>query len=272
MSQSSVREISHEDSRLIEANQLGIPLRIYNQRPDFIRLWYNMVFSMIILGCVLLVLSILFAFLNRNVLSPWPEYLGEFGTFFLLPLMIVCGLFLLRVMVPDLGRARVIVCESGLLQRTSKRVEILHWNEILAIKEGTFSCRIIRQAGPTLLLHTYYLNFDELMAHIKQSSGQDEGNAGALEGYHLNKKQFVFQIIKQHFHRSVAPTKGDKRFLTVLYCCVGLWALMAFTFVFTASDLFAWLMYAAMGLIGVVEIALIVWRFRDIARQLKEDA
>jgi len=82
----------------------------------------------------------------------------------------------------------------------------------------------------------------------------------------------MLSVVKQVLRRSVAPTKGDKRFLTVLFCCVGLYAMMAFTFLITASDLFAWLMYATMGLIVVAEVALIVWRIRDVARQLKEDA
>ncbi|HVB22093.1 MAG TPA: hypothetical protein VNG51_09135 [Ktedonobacteraceae bacterium] len=86
----------------------------------------------------------------------------------------------------------------------------------------------------------------------------------------MNKTQYVFSVIKKSYRRSLSPTKGDKRFLLVLYCFAGLYALLAFTFLFTSRILFAWLMYAAIGLGCAVGIAGLIWRFRDVARQVKE--
>ncbi len=86
----------------------------------------------------------------------------------------------------------------------------------------------------------------------------------------MTKTQYIFSIIKEIYRRSLLPTKGDKRFIRVFACCVVLYALVAFAFLFTGNILVAWLMYATMSLIGVVEIVALFWRFRDIARHLKE--
>ena len=87
----------------------------------------------------------------------------------------------------------------------------------------------------------------------------------------MNRKQYVFFLIKQGYLRSFSPTKGDRRFLIGFYCCIGLYALVASAFLLTSRPLYAWLMYATMGLGSGVGIAGLIWRFKDIARQLKED-
>lgn len=127
MSQRSVSEISNEDSRLIEANQLGTPLRLYKLRYGLIRLWSGTIISMIIMGCIALVALLTFTFMNGSLPSLWHGYLGKFGLF--LPLLvsvlsIACGLFIFYATVPRDRNERVIVCESGLFQNKNKRVEV----------------------------------------------------------------------------------------------------------------------------------------------------
>jgi len=87
----------------------------------------------------------------------------------------------------------------------------------------------------------------------------------------MNRKQYVFSILKENFRRSLSPTKEDRPFLLAFNCGIGLFALVAFIFLFTGRPLFAWLMYATMGMTGGVGIAALIWRFKDIAQQIKGD-
>ncbi len=69
---------------------------------------------------------------------------------------------------------RVIVCEQGLLQVRKiirrNRVEVVRWNNILAIKRDVFRSYYIVQQGKGALTLTLYQNIDELVELIRQRS------------------------------------------------------------------------------------------------------
>ena len=130
-------------------------------------------------------------FLNGSLPSLWHGYLGEFGLFlpFLVSLLsIACALFILYVTVPRARNERVIVCESGLFQNKNKRVEVMRWNEILAINEETVAYKLIRQGGAALLLDKFYNDIDDLIAQIKQKDKEEDNGAGVQEDYRTKKK------------------------------------------------------------------------------------
>ncbi len=79
-------------------------------------------------------------------------------------------------------------------------------------------------------------------------------------------------IKKQNFVHLLFHKKGvNKYLLRVLYFCVGCFALFAFAYLFTASDLFAWLMYGAISMGIVVSAIGIIWHIRDVAKEMKEN-
>jgi len=86
----------------------------------------------------------------------------------------------------------------------------------------------------------------------------------------MNKKQ----IIKQFFYRALNPTPGDKRFqIAALLCALGL-LLAGFGRILaignnSSSVVFDWFVYVSMVSILIVMVAAIVWRVRDIVKQME---
>jgi hypothetical protein len=81
----------------------------------------------------------------------------------------------------------------------------------------------------------------------------------------MNKKH----ILKQVMYRSTNPTPGDKRFIRMLWLCIPPLITFPFALLITGNSIFGWFMYATMGIILVIEISALIWRVRDIIKQMK---
>ncbi len=90
-------------------------------------------------------------------------------------LSLLIGMFLLRIGIPHTRDERVLLCEHGLLQvkkhLRSTHVEVVRWNDILAIKRDVFKSYYILQRGGEALTLTLYQKVDELVKLIRQRSG-----------------------------------------------------------------------------------------------------
>lgn len=186
---------SDEDARLIEANQLGSPLGIYRLKPGLIRFFHRIGLALVIMGVVILVIVIILGLiawhqslvLHQQHIHNLTEALQlqeeqeqvdhKFGVLFS-PLLgglfgLLGGLLCLHIGVPQVRRARVIVCEHGILQIENNRVEVVRWEDILAIREGLIGLEyfIERREGETLTLSSFYKDSDEIVALIRQRSG-----------------------------------------------------------------------------------------------------
>src|SRR5216683_650125 len=129
------RQLSDEDYQLSEVNQLGTPLDIYRLKPGYI-----------------------FFALPGSLYA-----LFQGGVFY-------------SIMARQARSMRVIVCEQGLLQVRKiirrNRVEVVRWNNILAIKRDVFRSYYIVQQGKGALTLTLYQKVDELVELIRQRSGE----------------------------------------------------------------------------------------------------
>jgi len=85
----------------------------------------------------------------------------------------------------------------------------------------------------------------------------------------MKGKQYILYIIKQLYRSYPNSTPKGRRFLLIFSLLGGIFAFSAFAVIGTALNLFAWLMYsAAIGAI-VVGIAEMIWRIRQIVRQME---
>jgi|SRR5579883_827459 hypothetical protein len=159
-----MRKISDEDWRLIEANQLGVPIGIYRLRQGYISLFRWGGLGAIFVGLGILLLASIHAFdLVGTSFYPW-----GIGV-----LSLIGGISLLLISLVQLPKERVLVCEDGLLQVANTRTTAVRWHEIRAIREDFFPFRkaaLVLPRGKELILQGYQ-HLDELITLIKQRSG-----------------------------------------------------------------------------------------------------
>jgi hypothetical protein len=85
----------------------------------------------------------------------------------------------------------------------------------------------------------------------------------------MNRKQYILYIIKRLYRSYPNSTPEGRRFLLVFSLLGGIFALSALAVIGTALNIFAWFMYsAAIGAI-VGGIAEMIWRIRQIVRQIE---
>ena len=88
--------------------------------------------------------------------------------------VLLCGLVILGIGLPEARSERVLLCEHGLLQvkkhLRSTHVEVVRWNNILAIKRDGFRSYYIVRQGKGALTLTLYQRVDELVELIRQRS------------------------------------------------------------------------------------------------------
>ncbi len=169
MSHSIGSQLSDEDYQLSEVNQLGTPLDIYRLKPGYIRFLRITGLLIFIIG-IIGVVSLVF------IISQVPDRQPD-SIFFALPGSLYAlfqgGVFY-GIMARQARGMRVIVCEQGLLQVRKiirrNRVEVVRWNNILAIKRDVFRSYYIVQQGKGALTLTLYQNIDELVELIRQRS------------------------------------------------------------------------------------------------------
>jgi hypothetical protein len=87
----------------------------------------------------------------------------------------------------------------------------------------------------------------------------------------MDKKRYILHVTKQLLKRSREPTVEDKPFLRSVWLSLGGFMVSICVVLLTGLSPFSlWLMYGAI----ITEIAaclvLIVWRIRDIIKQMKE--
>jgi hypothetical protein len=165
--------ISEEDSRLVEANQLGTPLGVYRMRASIVNVFRRVSLAFIVIGAVLIIL-VSALILGRYLLSQQQIDLVFFSPTFLAGVCsILFGLFTLKAEFPHLLNERIIVCENGLIQIRRNSVEVVHWSDLKAIWEklGGLDYALERRGGQALVLNRFYTNFDELITLIRQRSG-----------------------------------------------------------------------------------------------------
>jgi hypothetical protein len=162
----TTNKLSDEDYQLSEVNQLGTPLDIYRLKPGYIRFLRITGLLIFIIGIVSLVF----------IISQVPDRQSG-SIFFALPGSLYAlfqgGVFY-GIMVRQARSMRVIVCEQGLLQVKKmirrNNVEVVRWNNILAIKRDFLrNYYIVPRGGEALTLFAYQ-NIDELVALIRRRS------------------------------------------------------------------------------------------------------
>src|ERR1700753_131850 len=104
--------LSDDDSQLIEAKQLGEPLKIYRLMPSYILFEQRIGLLILIIGIVALILTVISTVKNGiNLLS---DFAFPPAFTFLFPLLL--GGFFYPISVRQARSMRVIVCKDGLLQ------------------------------------------------------------------------------------------------------------------------------------------------------------
>src|SRR5216683_3337994 len=153
------RQLSDEDYQLSEVNQLGTPLDIYRLKPGYIRF-------LRITGLLIFIISQIPDRQSGSIFFALPGSLYA---------LFQGGVFY-SIMARQARSMRVIVCEQGLLQVRKiirrNRVEVVRWNNILAIKRDVFRSYYIVQQGKGALTLTLYQKVDELVELIRQRSGE----------------------------------------------------------------------------------------------------
>jgi hypothetical protein len=165
----TANKLSNEDYQLSEVNQLGSPLDIYRLKPGYIRFLRITGLLIFIIGVVSLVF----------IISQIPDRQSG-SIFFALPGSLYAlfqgGVFY-SIMARQARSMRVIVCEQGLLQVRKiirrNRVEVVRWNNILAIKRDFLRNYYIVPRGGVALTLFAYQNIDELVALIRQRSREE---------------------------------------------------------------------------------------------------
>lgn len=89
-----------------------------------------------------------------------------------------------------------------------------------------------------------------------------------------NSDSYIWQIVNQFFRRAIKPTKEEKRFSKRFQITagilVGIFVLLVFAFLISGvNNIFGLLMYGVLGGYIALVVALLIWRVRDIARQIK---
>ncbi len=87
----------------------------------------------------------------------------------------------------------------------------------------------------------------------------------------MRKKYGVLHILKVMY--DVGHQKKRSRYVILgsLWFCAGCLIFFAFAFLITAQDVFAWLVYTAMGMTIVVGVVGIIWLVRGALKQIKEE-
>lgn len=62
----------------------------------------------------------------------------------------------------------------------------------------------------------------------------------------------------------------NKRFLIIFYSCFGVFALFAFTFLFTQNNIFALLMEITMVITATIVVLGIIWYIREVMKEIKK--
>jgi hypothetical protein len=137
-SQSIEQRLSGSDRQRIEKHHLGSLLAVSRSVHFPLLILYSMSYALLLLGIVvaaLVFVNILFGWLaflpSKYVLLTM--YMSMSGVCFL------TALYILRIEKPKVPPQKyLVVCEQGLIQETQERrhkhIEIVHWSDILAIK------------------------------------------------------------------------------------------------------------------------------------------
>ncbi len=172
------RELSDEESSLLEAHELGKPVGIYPVRPLYMRTIRGSALFSLGLGISLLI------FLPLISIIQWPREQADempgiviVGVLLLLSLsifLLFVGVFLLRVEIPRARKVRIIACEHGLLfvgrGAGNKDVEAIHWSDILTIRKfkNPYGKYIITyQDNKVMSLDSMYQDIDELIGEVR---------------------------------------------------------------------------------------------------------
>ncbi|MDQ2717519.1 MAG: hypothetical protein M3Z08_21715 [Chloroflexota bacterium] len=168
------RELSDENSALLETRQLGKPVGIYPVRPLYMRTMRVGALFSLGLGISLLI------FLSLISIIQWPrEQANELPGIVIVrvPLLLslsifllFVGVFLLRVEIPRARKVCIIACEHGLLfvgkGAGNQGVEALHWSDILTIRtfKNPYGKYIITyKDNKVMSLDSIYQDVDELI-------------------------------------------------------------------------------------------------------------
>lgn len=190
--------IAEEDQQLIEEHQLGALQHTYRLKLSYTRFfrYYGWIFLVLAMG--ILITTIIFGFIdwqrslalqqqishnpaNAFDLQEEQERVDFDFSLLVTPLMgglyaLFKGLLIVRVEIPRAQRERVIVCEHGILhvrrKIRSNHVDVVHWEEMIAIKRSFRGKEYDIQYGEGRFLTLKgYQDLDELIALIKQQSG-----------------------------------------------------------------------------------------------------
>jgi hypothetical protein len=170
-------QLLDEDRSLIEAHQLGTPLRIYKIKRVMLRLMGGAAICSLILGAVILLDLIAATWLGWHKSQIDDKLLGAL----LIGLACFCllaGLFLLGIEIPGIRKQQIIVCEKGLLQTSMKfgrkRTDTIYWENIRAIRKfpGSFSYTVIGPGDEVFLVDGMYQQVKELVALIETRKGK----------------------------------------------------------------------------------------------------
>jgi hypothetical protein len=88
----------------------------------------------------------------------------------------------------------------------------------------------------------------------------------------MDKKQRILYIVKQFIKRSIEPTVEDKRFLKAIWLSLGSFVCSICLLLLTGlAPFFVLLMYGTLVTLIAVNVALVVWRIRDISQKMKNN-
>jgi MFS-type transporter involved in bile tolerance (Atg22 family) len=88
-------------------------------------------------------------------------------------------------------------------------------------------------------------------------------------GNSMNNRQSIINLLKAIYHVS-QQKKANKYLVAILCFCIGCYALFALMVLFTALDIFAWLMYGAMTIGIIVGIITFIDHIHDAIKQIKK--
>lgn len=172
------RTWSDEDSSLLEAHQLGVPLAIYGLRTVYFWTLRAGSFFALSLGIGLFICVPVLSIVqwSRGQRNGEPEVL-VIGFLLLIGLsifLVLAGLYILCIELPRAHKRRVLACESGLLLLGQgakyEKWEVIRWSDILAIDEWNNpygKCMIRLRENKVITLDSMYQNIDDLIEMIR---------------------------------------------------------------------------------------------------------
>jgi len=184
MLQSVKSQFSEEDYQLMEANDLGNPLRVYRPKQSytiFNRILYLILFIAFIISLIVIILIALPSLELPNNFLPWFKSQPGILTVSILILIVIGGWYLFIGWLHEEQSLRILVGEHGLLQAKkiiwNTSTEVVHWKDIQTV-EKAFVIRdysIRRKRGEPFTLSGYtYRDVDRLVAFIQERMSEVE--------------------------------------------------------------------------------------------------